>query len=240
MSKFGATARAEIRAAGNRLALNSAPPILLRSTRPGVVYTVQALAGPLGGDELELDIEVAEKTDLTVHGAASSIVQPGTEPLPMRYTVTASVAGDGVLRWLPEPTVVANGADYRAQVHIRLRDEATVVVREIIALGRFGEVGGRSQSLLSIRLDGEPVLRNESIVDGTIDVTQIPTITGGRRVLGSLVIAGKNVKIPQETAQFADQLASAVLPLAGPGYMVTVVGDSVERVRHALDDHSIG
>jgi urease accessory protein len=73
-----ASARAERVGDVSRLVeLRSDPPLVLRAT-PAGLHLVGGAAGPLGGDELALDITVGAGACLVVRSAAATLAQPAS------------------------------------------------------------------------------------------------------------------------------------------------------------------
>jgi urease accessory protein len=60
-----------------RIRRSHAWPVVLRRTGPRRVHLVHAAGGPLGGDELGLDVEVGAGAGVAVHSAGATLVQPG-------------------------------------------------------------------------------------------------------------------------------------------------------------------
>ena len=87
-------------------------PLLARRTGPGEVHLVGGAAGPLGGDDLSIDIRVAADARLVVRTVAASVALPGSGR--SRTVVTATVHGR--LEWLPEPVVAARRCDHLTAV----------------------------------------------------------------------------------------------------------------------------
>ncbi len=62
---------------GQRIRWSHAWPGVLRRTGPRRVHLVHAAGGPLGGDELGLDVEVGPGAAVAVRSAGATLVQPG-------------------------------------------------------------------------------------------------------------------------------------------------------------------
>ncbi|TQM76302.1 urease accessory protein UreD [Thermopolyspora flexuosa] len=214
--------------------LRSDPPLTLRRTGPGRVHLVSTAAGPLGGDVLELDIEVAAGTTLELHSVAATLVLPGAGG-PSRMVVTARVGPGGVLRFTPEPTILAAGCDHRLEVRLSLAATASVLWREEIVFGRHGEPPGRCETGFDAVVDGVPLLRQRLAVgDPAVDTS--PAVYGTARCVGGTLLAGPAFTPPEGRrgdAAVADGVA--VLPLAGPGVLVSALaGDAAELRRRLL------
>jgi urease accessory protein len=221
------TARAAIiteRGAGGRTLLatmRSDPPLTLRRTAPDQVHLVSTAAGPLGGDDLALDIEVAPGTALDVRSVASTLVLPGSGECESLTTVTARVGAGASLRFTPEPTVLAAGCLHRMIVRLALAEDARVFWREEIIFGRYGERSGRCHSRFDATSADGPLLRQEFVV-GEPAIDGSPAVYGDARCVGSTLMTGR---APEPVIGEG----WAVLPLAGPGTLVSALArDSVE------------
>ena len=203
-------------------------PIALRPTGSGRVHLVQAAGGPLGGDELGLDVTVAAGAEIEVRSVAATVAQPGPTGEPAYWSVRACVAG--ALRWWPEPTVVCAAADYRARLTVDLATDARLALRELVVLGRAGEVGGRYRGRLTVRVAGVPLLDTETVLDAADPALSGPAGSAGCRVFGSVLVAGPDTPELDETAHVQPEVRSAVLPLDGPGYLVIALGSSAAAV----------
>jgi urease accessory protein len=221
--------------------LASQAPLVLRRT-PDSVYLVGGAAGPLGGDSLALRIAVGAGAFLRVRTAAAAIALPGLDGLESVLRVSVTVAGGGRLEYLPEPVVVTAGARHATLVSVALADGASLVLRDEIVLGRHGEAGGSARTVLQVSYAGSPLLRQSLSVAGTDPVSLGPAVLSGHRAVGNLLLAGPPSGTPPSTARpggssaapQADGPAVAVMPLAGPGVMVTALANDAVTLRKRL------
>jgi urease accessory protein len=204
--------------------LRSAPPLTFRQTGPHTVHLVSTAAGPLGGDHLELDVDVAPGTTLEVGSVASTLVLPGEGESVM--VVTARVGAGAALRFAPEPTVLAAGCAHRLLVRLRLEAGARVLWREEIVFGRYGEQPGSCHSRFDATFAGGPLLRQEFVV-GEPAIDGSPAVYGDARCVGSTLMTGR---APEPV--IGD--GWAVLPLAGPGTLVSALGRDAVELRQRL------
>lgn len=214
--------------------LRSDPPLTLRRTGPGQVHLISTAAGPLAGDHLELDIDVASGTSLELRSVAATLVLPGQDG-PSRMIVTARVSPGATLRFTPEPTVLAAGCDHHLLVRLTLAPTASVLWREEIIFGRHGETPGRCHTRFDATIDGTPLLRQQlAIGDPAIDTS--PAVFGTARCTGSTLLAGPAFPPPAgrpPATSIADGVA--VLPLAAGGTLVSALAtDAVELRRRLL------
>jgi urease accessory protein len=220
-----------VAAAGGRLTtLYGEPPLLPRRTGPGEVHLVGGAAGPLGGDDLRIEIEVGPGADLRVRTVAASLALPGPGGGSSRTRVSARVATGGRLAWLPEPLIAAAGCDHDAVSTIDVAAGAHVVWREELVCGRHGETPGDARLRLAVRLGGRPLHRHELAVGPNAPGWDGAAVLGDARAVGTVLIIGECPAGPMPLGPTA-----AVLPLAGPAVVAVATGADLREVRAALE-----
>jgi urease accessory protein len=214
--------------------LASQVPLVLRRT-PEAVYLVGGAAGPIGGDELGLRISVGPGAFLRVRTAAASIALPGPDGLESVFLIAIDVAAGARLEYLPEPVVVSAGARHATIIRATLADGASLLLRDELLLGRHGEAGGAARSVLHVTYAGRPLLRQSLEVSGADPVTMGPTLLDGHRAVGTVLWVNPASRelsggpVPGRTGE-----AVAVMPLAGPGILVTALANDAVTLRRSL------
>jgi urease accessory protein len=227
-------AHARIRASGARLDLRSEPPLTLRRA-DSAVYIVGSAAGPLGGDDLHLDVEVTRGASLTVRSAAAAVHHPDPTGSSSRLVVDVNVGAGCHLDWQPEPSVFICGCDHRSLVRIHLSTTATMVWRDELVLGRHGELPGSVRSRLVVDRAGRPLLRNETVLGPRWPDASGPAGTDGGRTVGSLLVVGPEVVCPPTVDRAGRDLRAGWMAL-GPGAgLFAVVGRNADPIRDLLD-----
>lgn len=210
-------------------------PVLVRPTGPGRVHLVQAAGGPVGGDELSLDVSVAPECALRICSAGATVAHPGPHGDASTWTVSARVGGE--LRWEPLPTVVAAGARYHCSFRADVAPDGVLVVREQIVLGRYGEPGGEYRGTLAVTVGGRPLIVHTTVLDGADPDLSGPGGSGGHRVLGTMLVVNAAAPPAGPPTLAADRdVHWSTLPLDGPGYLVLALGDTADAVRAVLAD----
>src|SRR5690348_9993946 len=217
---------------GTRLpVLASQAPLVLRRT-PDAVYLVGGTAGPLGGDSLSLSVTVGAGAFLRVRTAAAAIALPGLDGLESVLRVSITVGEGGRLEYLPEPVVVTDGARHATLVSVTLAAGASLVLRDEVLLGRHGEAGGSARTDLQVSYAGRPLLRHALAISGTDPVSLGPAVLAGHRTVGTLLLVntfgtdeacgfGESPEVHERTGM----AEVAVMPLAGPGVLVTALAN---------------
>jgi urease accessory protein len=218
--------------------LQGEPPLLPRATgdRGGAVaqvHLVGGAAGPLGGDDLHLSIEVGPGASLVVRTVAATIALPGPDGSPSSSTVEIAVADGGRLAFLPEPVIAAARCDHQARSTVELEEGAQLVWREELVAGRWGEAPGRLSQHTRLSYAGTPALAQQVTVD---DAWASPAIGGGSRTAGNLVVCGPDAAqcAPATEGATADTGFAARMPLAGPLALCTAMAPDSRTVRHLL------
>jgi urease accessory protein len=209
--------------------LHSDGPLALRETPQGV-YLVGAAAGPLGGDDLALDIEVGPGSHLELRSAAGMLLLPGPQGHGSVLRISARVGPGGRLDFCPRPAVAVAGCDHRTRAEVELAARAALRWREEIVLGRHGEPSGRCASRLDVTLGGSPVYRGELTVGEPATDASSAVLAGAGAAGGVLLIDAERT-----WAQAAVGDGLAVLPLAGPGVAVTATAPDAATLARRLD-----
>ena len=215
--------------------VRSDPPITLRATPHGV-YWIGSAAGPLGGDDIVLDVVVGAGTALTMRSAAAAIALAGPAGT-SRLRIDVTVGEDASLVWAPEPTIVTAGASHHADARLQVAGSAEVRWREQLVLGRTGERGGACRSRLRVDVcgvaagpAGMPLLRHELRTgepgaDG-------PAVLDGARAVGTWFACGPSVLAPQAWQPISE--GSGVLPLGPHALLATVLAGDAVAMAHEL------
>ncbi|MEV0714594.1 urease accessory protein UreD [Asanoa sp. NPDC050611] len=218
---------------GTRLAtVYGEPPLLPRRTGNGgdhvEVHLVGGAAGPLGGDDLRIHLDVGPGAHLVVRTVAASLAQPSHPPAPSTLTITATVRGS--LAWLPEPTVAVAGCDHETTSIVDLADGAELMWREELIAGRHGERPGDLTTRTTVRYAGCTILRHDLAIGAHHDAG--PATIGGARAVGTLLVVGRRAPTESEVRS----ATAAVMPLAqGPAALVSATAPDATRLREALD-----
>jgi len=184
-------------------------------------------AGIAGGDELSLSVHSEQSTfvQLTTPGAGKWYRSAGPWA---SQRLDFDVAG--AVEWLPQETIVYDGALADLSTDVRLAGEARYLGWEILCLGRTGSGERFSRGTIRlgtrIRRDGKLLWLERGRIEGGGKLMQSPAGLGGHTVCGTLVAAATNV-----APRRAEGLAVTVLP----GVLVArYLGDSSEEAKRAF------
>ena len=187
-------------------------------------------AGIAGGDELELAAHAGEGAHalLTTPGAGKWYRSAGPWAA---QRLAFDVAG--ALEWLPQKTIVFDGALARLETEVRLRGDAQYLGWEILCLGRTGsgEKFSRGELRLSTKLyrDGRLLWLERGRLEGGGALLDSPAGLHGMPVCATLVAASAFPMIDLAACREVGSLAVTQLP----GVLVArYLGRSTEEARH--------
>ena len=192
-------------------------------------------AGILGGDSLEIDARVGAQahTLLTTPGAAKWYRSEGAWAQQKNIFVVAQGA---CLEWLPQETIVYDGALARLQSEVRLDAGARYIGWEVLCLGRgTGErfEHGQCQSSVTVLRDDKPLwLERGAIEAGGLLMTS-PAGLNGKTVCGTLIAVTENVAdVDLVVCRAVEAKSGETAVTRLPGVMVArYLGDSSEAAR---------
>jgi urease accessory protein len=204
------------------------------------VYVLHPPGGVVGGDVLELDIDV-------LPGAAALITTPAatkhyrsageTAFLHQRLTVRTGAA----LEWLPQESIAFGGARASNTTEVLLEPGAAFLGWEISCLGRPASrdafTTGRLEQAFSLTLGGRPLLVDRLLTEGGGSLSRGVWGWGGRTVYGCFLAAGAPPELTRAVRE--------AVPVTEPGELFAVtnaggvcvcryLGASSERARACL------
>jgi urease accessory protein len=231
-----ARTRAVVGAGGRLTELSCQPPLTLRQVRSEDADTcalclVGTAAGPLAGDQLELELELAAGARATLRATGASLAQ-GRGIEPARLAIRVRLGVGAFLDADPGALIVATQARVEVSVEIELADQAQVSWREIVVLGRSNEPSGAATIRWDITRTGRPVLR-QRVRLGAVgpDALTLRPARAPRRVLATAYQsqprpgAGTTVRSPTSVAQ----------ELADGSRLATVLANDAAEASRELD-----
>ena len=206
------------------------------------VYLLHPPGGVVGGDELEvkLDLQPRSRVLLTTPGA-SKLYRSGGAESRIRQRILAG--REAHVEWLPQETIVFDGALVSTTTVVTLEERATFVGWEVISLGRAAScedfVSGCVTQRFEVWRDGVPLFYERLALRGGDPLLAAPWGLRGCRVAATFVVAGPE---PSVLAKIRDELAIAMK--SDPGFGGTVLegaavfrllGTSAREVRRTLE-----
>ena len=184
-------------------------------------------AGIAGGDELSLSVHSDQSASalLTTPGAGKWYRSAGP-------WASQKLAFDvsGTLEWLPQETIVYDGALADLSTEVRLAEDARYLGWEILCLGRSGSGERFSRGTIklatAIRRQRKLIWLERGRIEGGGKLMQSEAGLGGHTVCGTLIAAAPGI---------APRRAEGLAVTALPGVLVArYLGDSSEEAKQAF------
>lgn len=135
------------------------------------MYLLHPPGGLVLGDELRIDVHADSNSHaLVTTPSAGKVygVKKGIEKQQQR--VALNIAADACLEWLPQETIVFNGANALLQSDIQLQADAKLVFWDMVCFGRpasqLGFDSGECTQVIRITREGIPLLIERNQVRG--------------------------------------------------------------------------
>jgi urease accessory protein len=190
--------------------------------------------GIAGGDELKLQARTGENASalLTTPGAAKWYRSGGP-------WASQSLAFDvqGTLEWLPQVSIVFDGALAQAEIEVDLAAGASLIGWDIVCLGRTGsgERYARGSYLTSMRVrrEGRLLWQERGRIDGGGRLQQSPAGLDGKTVFGTLFSSSLklNQAILNEMRKAEPEKGRGAVTLLPGILLARYLGDSGEAAR---------
>jgi len=183
-------------------------------------------AGIAGGDRLQVTVQVdgGAHALLTTPGAGKWYRSAGAAGALVQRI---AVAAGGVCEWLPQESIVYDGALGELATEVRLQGNACFIGSEMLCFGRTaaGERFGRGEMAMRIRIerDGRPQWLERGVLHGGDALLGAAVGLQGQPVSGSFIVASPRCD--------ADLLAAwrDIVPAAGEGGVTLLPGLLVAR-----------
>jgi urease accessory protein len=194
-------------------------------------WIVGASASPVGGDELRVEMSVAEGASLSVRSTSATLARAAARPIDSHIDISAVVGKGSGLRWSPEPTIAAAGSSHRSTARVVMQPDSWLVWSEAITLGRSDEEWGSSSSQLRVDIDGRPKIVSSLEVGPAYSAWSSSAVMNGARSVWSVVIIDGRIDNIDSSVQ---SHTSLVMPLQGGGVQFMSWGDSILECKAEL------
>jgi len=127
--------------------------------------------GMTGGDRFSVELDVGKGAELIVGTVAAEKIYRSTGP-DAEMSVHFNVGAGGGLAWLPQESILFDGARLSRHIDVDLEDDASLIMAEAVVFGRaaMGEVmqGGLFADRWRLRRGGRLIFAENARLDGAI------------------------------------------------------------------------
>jgi urease accessory protein len=154
---------------------------------------VNTAGGLTGGDRFAIDLALDAGAHLTVTTAAAEKIYRSLGP-DARLDVSATLADDAELTWLPQEAILFDRARLARTITIALAPSARLLLAETIVFGRsaMGETvhEGSIADRWRIRRDGRLIFAESFCLDGSVtERLNAAAVAGGCMAIGTVLMA---------------------------------------------------
>jgi urease accessory protein len=187
-------------------------------------YVLHPPGGVVGGDALEIDVTVrAGARSLITTPASGKFYRSGGAVATQHIGLRAEAGA--LLEWLPQDTIVFNGARVESRTRVDLSGDARFIGWDVVCLGRpaSGETftSGRLRQRIELWRDGVPLYLERADYDARAPVMSAAWGMAGQCVTGTLLATGGD-------AALLDAVRAACAPLSGAGaFAATLLRDNL-------------
>jgi urease accessory protein len=156
---------------------------------------INTAGGIAGGDHFEIDITAREGSRIAVTTAAAEKVYRAEGPA-AEFNIVLKAAAGSHLSWLPQETILFDGARLSRRIDIDLVESASLLLCEIVVFGRtaMGErmLHGELVDRWRLRRGGRLVFAETMRLDGNIGekLSKTAVANGGVAIGTALIVPG--------------------------------------------------
>ncbi|TWE11566.1 urease accessory protein UreD [Rudaeicoccus suwonensis] len=141
----------------------------------------------IGGDEVQVAITVGSGIQLVLRDIAGTVAYHGRGRKSFWHN-SVQIEDDGILSWDAKPLVVSDGADVERSLVAHVATGGRLLLRDTVALGRTGELGGDLRCSTTVTYDDRPAIREDLHLDRP--ARGYPGVLGPHRVIDTLLAVG--------------------------------------------------
>lgn len=165
------------------------------------VALVQSAASLLGGDDVRLEIELADGCVLEMIELSATVGHHARRGPIARLRADVALGAGARLIWLAPPMILAAGCQVQRETRVSMASPARALLREAFVFGRTGEESGAIVARTRITLDGAPLL-DETLDTSEPALLRSTVVAGDAAMLEALTLAGmRDENAPPEAMQ---------------------------------------
>jgi urease accessory protein len=200
-------ARAEARASFARVGARTEPARLFetgglrwrfpRSSNPCEAALVNTGGGVAGGDSYSVSLTLSEDAEVEASTPSAERIYR-SDGLAASITTRLMLKPGARLFWLPQETLLFEGARLERRLEVDTSGEASFIIAETLAFGRLamGEtrIDASVRDSWRIRRDGQLVFADETRIDHAGATLDRKVVGAGARALSTIVASSPNIE----------------------------------------------
>ena len=168
-----------------------------RSSSPCEVAILNTGGGVAGGDSYRVSLTLSEGAEVEATTPSAEKIYR-SEGMPARIAMRLVLAPRARLFWLPQETLMFEGARLERKLEADMAGEAALVIAESLVFGRLAMGESRIEASLRdswrVRRDGELVFADETRLKHAGAALDRKAVGAGARALATIVAAAPNIE----------------------------------------------
>jgi urease accessory protein len=244
-------ARAEARGAFARVGARTEPERLFetgglrwrfpRSSSPCEVAIVNTGGGVAGGDSYSMSLTLSEGAEVEATTPSAERIYRSDGPA-AAITTRLALAANARLFWLPQETLIYEGARLERRLEVETSSEASFIIAETLVFGRLAMGESRIDASVRdswrVRRDGRLVFADETRLEHAGATLDRKAVGGGARALSTIVASAANIEARLPDLRAALTAESSAVETGASAFdgliVVRLLAASSDRLRPAL------
>lgn len=165
------------------------------------LYLLHPPGGLVAGDYLTISLHLHPQAEVLMTTPSAGKIYNNITERKQFQKVSLTVEDNAILEWMPQETLVFNGAEGELITEVELTDSAQFIGWDIVCLGRpssedWFERGNVKQEL-SIRRNGLPLFIERNTISADGDIMQDKAGLAKQAVFGSFILTNEANLIPE-------------------------------------------
>jgi len=212
-----------------------------RSSSPCEVAIVNTGGGVAGGDSYRLSLTLSEGAEVEATTPSAEKIYR-SEGMPARIAMRLVLAPRARLFWLPQETLMFEGARLERRLEADMAGEAALVIAESLVFGRLAMGERRIDASLKdswrVRRDGELVFADETRLEHAGAALDREAVGAGARARATIVAAAPDIEARLDDLRAALDAASDGVEAGASAFdgliVARLLSASPSRLRAAL------
>jgi urease accessory protein len=244
-------ARAEARGAFTRVGMRTEPERLFetgglrwrfpRSSSPCEAALVNTGGGVAGGDSYSVTLTLGEGAEVEATTPSAERIYRSDGPA-AAITTRLSLGQSARLFWLPQETLMYEGARLERRLEVETSGEAAFIIAETLVFGRLAMGESRIDASVRdswrVRRDGRLVFADETRLEHAGATLDRKAVGAGARAMSVIVAAAPNIEVRLTDLRAALNAESSAVESGASAFdgliVVRLLAASFDRLRAAL------
>ena len=193
------------------------------------LYLLHPPGGLVAGDYLTISLDLDKHAEALVTTPSAGKIYNNITELSQFQKVSLSLKEQAILEWMPQETIVFDGAKGELLTEVELAESAIFAGWDIVCLGRpssedWFERGHVLQSFV-VKQDKKPIFIERNLIKAGELVMNNRAGLSQQPVFGTFVIAGTRIQSDESDAEQSNPTQSSSVKTGAPMHFITPLSD---------------